>query len=52
MRELYVILGRIGWVWFGVFWVLLALGLSMQRVYRRRRQQRGFEVIASDEKQS
>jgi hypothetical protein len=54
LRELYVILGKVGWIWLGVWLVLLAAGLLVQR-WRRRRQRNGvraFEVTVSDEKQS
>ena len=58
MRELYVILGRLGWAWLGVWLVLVAVGLIVQRHRRWRRLSpqrngvRGFEVTVSDEKQS
>ena len=56
MHEIYVILGRVGWIWLGVWLVLLAGGLLVQSWNRRRRRMRyevrGFEVTVSDEKQS
>jgi thiosulfate reductase cytochrome b subunit len=58
LRELYVILGRLGWAWLGVWLVLVAVGLLVQHYRRRRRVSpqrngvRGFEVTVSDEKQS
>ena len=52
MRELYIILGRIGWVWLAVWLVLVVVGLIVQHNRRRRNGVRGFEVTASDEKQS
>ena len=52
MRELYVILGKVGWIWLGVWLVLVAVGLLVQHYRRRRNGVRGFEVTVSDEKQS
>ena len=52
LRELYIILGRIGWVWLGIWLVLVVVGLLVQHHRRRRNGVRGFEVTASDEKQS
>jgi hypothetical protein len=53
LHELYVILGKLGWTWLGVWLVLVAVGMAVQN--RRRRQRngvRGFEVTVRDEKQS
>ncbi len=52
MREIYVILGWVGWIWLGVWLILLAVGLLVQRYRRRRKGVREFEVTVSDEKQS
>ena len=56
MHEIYVILGRVGWIWLGVWLLLLAAGLLVQKWNRRRRRVRNgvreFEVTVSDEKQS
>jgi len=56
LHEIYVILGRVGWIWLGVWLVLLAGGLLVQNWNRRRRRVRNgvreFEVTVSDEKQS
>jgi len=58
LHEIYVILGRVGWIWLGVWLVLLAVGLLVQNWNRRRRRRgrngvREFdEVTVSDEKQS
>ena len=53
MHELYVILGKVGWTWLGVWLVLVAIGMFVQSRRRRRRNgMRGIEVTVSDEKQS
>ena len=58
MHEIYVILGRVGWIWLGVWLVLLAGGLLVQKWNRRRRRVRNGvrefvdEVTVSNEKQS
>ena len=52
MRELYIILGWVGWIWLAVWLVLVVVGLVVQRHRRRRNGVRGFEVTLSDEKQS
>jgi cytochrome c biogenesis factor len=56
LHEIYVILGWVGWIWLGVWLVLLAAGLLVQHWNRRRRRARNgvreFEVTVSDEKQS
>jgi hypothetical protein len=48
MREMYIILGYAGWIWFGAVLILLLLGFVIKG---RRRQSHGFEVIVKDEKQ-
>lgn len=55
MKEMYIILGWIGWIWLAVAMVLAAVGLWVQHLRRRReaiKALRGFEVTANDEKQS
>jgi cytochrome c biogenesis factor len=56
LHEIYVILGWVGWIWLGVWLLLLATGLLVQNWNRRRRRARNgvreFEVTVSDEKQS
>jgi hypothetical protein len=53
LRELYIILGRLGWAWLGVWLVLVAIGMLVQHMRRRRRNGvREFEVTVSNEKQS
>jgi hypothetical protein len=55
LHELYVILGKLGWTWLGVWLVLVAIGMAVQYGRRRRQQRNGvreFEVTVSNEKQS
>ena len=52
MREIYVILGWVGWIWLGVWLGLVGLGLLVQYSRRGRDGVRGFEVTVRDEKQS
>jgi len=52
LHELYVILGELGWTWLGVWLVLVATGMFVQRRRRRRNGMRGIEVTVSNEKQS
>jgi heme exporter protein D len=52
---MYIILGWIGWIWLAVVMVLLAVGLWVQHLRRRKealRALRGFEVTSKNEKQS
>ena len=49
MREMYIILGLAGWIWFGVVLILLLVGFLFKS---RRTEAHGFEVIVKDEKQS
>jgi hypothetical protein len=52
LHELYVILGKLGWTWLGVWLVLVTIGMVVQNRRRRRDGVRGFEVTVRDEKQS
>jgi thiosulfate reductase cytochrome b subunit len=52
LHELYVILGEVGWIWLGVWLVLVAVGMFVQHWRQRRNGVRGFEVTVRDEKQS
>jgi hypothetical protein len=52
MREMYIILGWVGWIWLPVMMTLLGVGLLVQHERRRRAARRGFEVTTNDEKQS
>ena len=53
MKEMYIILGWIGWIWLVVAMTLIGLGLLIQHRRRRKEQLRGFQVIHNnDEKQS
>ena len=56
MREMYIILSKIGWVWLAVFAVGLAVGLILQRQRRQRMAGgRGFPVVSTrndEQKQS
>ena len=37
MRDMFVVLGWIGWLWLGLFALLLTAGLLVQRRQQRRR---------------
>ena len=50
MREIYIILGKIGWTWLVVAMFLIAVGLWLQR--RRRNGVRGVESNGKNTKQS
>ena len=66
MREMYIILGWIGWIWLAIVMVLLPAGLWVQHLRRRRHGVRamatttmatttgtvGVEVNGNNEKQS
>ena len=52
MREMYIILGWVGWIWLGIVMILLPAGLWIQHLRRRRKGVRGFEVTGKNEKQS
>jgi hypothetical protein len=51
MREIYIILGWVGWIWLAVAMVLMSMGLLIQRV-RRRNGVRGVEFNGKNKKQS
>ena len=51
MREIYIILGWIGWVWLVVAMSLIAAGLMVQRL-RRRNGVREVEFDGKNTKQS
>jgi hypothetical protein len=51
MREIYIILGWIGWVWLVVSMLLIGAGLMVQRA-RRRNGVRGVEFDGKNTKQS
>jgi hypothetical protein len=36
MREMYIILGWVGWIWLGIVMILLPAGLWIQHLRRRR----------------
>ncbi len=55
MREMYIILGWIGWIWLAIVMILLPAGLWVQHLRRRRQSMtgaRGVEVNGKNEKQS
>jgi heme exporter protein D len=52
MREMYVILGWVGWIWLPVMMTALGVALWVQHVRRQKAALRGFEVTTNDEKQS
>ena len=57
MRETYIILGWIGWIWLAIVMILLPAGLWVQHLRQRRGAQeasgaRGVEVNGKNEKQS
>ena len=52
MREMYVILGWVGWIWLPVMMATLGVALAVQHLRRQRAVRRGFEVTTNDEKQS
>jgi heme exporter protein D len=58
MREMYIILGWVGWIWLAIVMVVLPLALWIQHLRRRRQfdQQHqgasGVEVNGKNEKQS
>jgi hypothetical protein len=51
MREIYIILGKIGWIWLVVAMFLIAVGLWIQH-RRRRNGVRGVEFDGKNTKQS
>jgi hypothetical protein len=51
MREIYIILGWVGWIWLGISMVLLALGMWVQHT-RQRKGMRGVEINGKNTKQS
>jgi hypothetical protein len=44
MREMYIILGWVGWIWLGIVVILLPMGLWIQHL-RRRKGARGVDVL-------
>jgi len=48
MREIYIILGWVGWIWLGIVMILLPVALWAQAWLgkRRRRRQDGLDVVS------